>query len=138
MADDFLSNKNNLLENPRKATSVDHIVARRIRQRRELLKITRDQLANTLNISRTSLQKYESGEARVSPGRLASVAAALGVDVGFFFNWEFDPSTADTVSDSKSIRESLIAIFNSLEESNQRQLLAIALTFPQAANLRTD
>lgn len=47
--------------------------------------MTQQQLAGQVGIKFQQIQKYESGMNRVSASRLFEIAAALGVDVGYFF-----------------------------------------------------
>ena len=66
-------------------SKVDHHVGRRIRERRNALGITQENLAAALGVSFQQIQKYEVGKNRVAAGRLWNVAKALEVDVGYFF-----------------------------------------------------
>jgi transcriptional regulator with XRE-family HTH domain len=64
---------------------VDVHVGTRLRQRRELLGIKIQNLAAAAGVSVQQIQKYESAENRISPGRLYYCARALGVPVDWFF-----------------------------------------------------
>src|SRR5690606_1594545 len=46
------------------------------------------ELAEKLNISQQQVRKYESGQDRVSAGRLAQIADSLGVPVAAFYALE--------------------------------------------------
>ncbi|MFP3943805.1 MAG: helix-turn-helix domain-containing protein [Alphaproteobacteria bacterium] len=70
---------------PRSAKRVDEYVGERIRQRRAMLGLTQEQLAETLGISYQQVQKYETGANRVSAGRLYEIAQTLETDVSHFF-----------------------------------------------------
>jgi transcriptional regulator with XRE-family HTH domain len=65
---------------------VDVHVGARLRQRRELLGIKIQNLAAAAGVSFQQVQKYESAENRISPGRLYQFARALGVPVDWFFD----------------------------------------------------
>jgi transcriptional regulator with XRE-family HTH domain len=69
----------------RRARAVDVAVARRVRERRVMLGLTQQQLAEPLGITLQQLGKYERGADRLSAGRLHLIAQALGTDVGYFF-----------------------------------------------------
>ncbi len=77
---------------PKLAKKVDAHVGAQIRQRRIMLGMTQEQLAQTLNISYQQVQKYETGANRVSAGRLYDIAGKLDVDIAFFFE-DIEPST---------------------------------------------
>ena len=64
---------------------VDIHVGARIRMRRILLDMNQQALAKKLGLTFQQVQKYENGSNRVSASRLAGIAEALGVAVGYFF-----------------------------------------------------
>lgn len=64
---------------------VDLHVGKRIRQRRWLIGMTQQGLAELVGIKFQQIQKYETGANRVSASRLWDIADALDVKVSFFF-----------------------------------------------------
>ena len=60
-------------------------VGLRIRQRRILLGLTQQQLAELIGVTYQQAHKYERGVNRISAGRLYEIARVLGVGVGYFF-----------------------------------------------------
>jgi transcriptional regulator with XRE-family HTH domain len=80
---------------PRAATSrrsttrtqdVDRYVGARIRERRIMLGLTQQQLADLIGVTYQQAHKYERGINRVSAGRLFEVAQVLSVPVSYFFD----------------------------------------------------
>ena len=67
------------------AKRVDDHVGERIRERRTMMGLTQEHLAQALDISYQQVQKYETGANRVSAGRLYEIAKRLEVDVAYFF-----------------------------------------------------
>ncbi len=67
------------------AKRVDDHVGERIRERRTMMGLTQEHLAQALEISYQQVQKYETGANRVSAGRLYEIGQRLEVDVAFFF-----------------------------------------------------
>ena len=65
--------------------AVDRHVARRLRERRVALGLTRGELAEGLGVSAQQVQKYEAGTDRLTVGRLHAVAEALGVGPAHFY-----------------------------------------------------
>ena len=65
---------------------IDVNVGRRIRQRRWMLGMTQQHLAQSVGIKFQQIQKYESGMNRVSASRLYEIALALDVPISFFFD----------------------------------------------------
>jgi transcriptional regulator with XRE-family HTH domain len=56
-----------------------------MRQRRIMLGLTQQQMAELIGVTYQQAHKYEKGINRVAAGRLYSIAQALGVEVGYFF-----------------------------------------------------
>src|SRR5690242_13585860 len=56
-----------------------------LRARRIALGLTQQQLAEAVGITYQQAHKYETGANRISVGRLAALARALEVDVGYFY-----------------------------------------------------
>ncbi len=73
-----------------RAIDVDHYVSLRIRQRRIMLGLTQQQMAELIGVTYQQAHKYETGINRISAGRLYQIAQALGVDIGYFFE-DVDP-----------------------------------------------
>ena len=69
----------------RKSDELDLVIGRRIRERRMLLAISQEDLAKKINLSFQQLQKYETGENRISATRLFRLAQVLEVPITWFF-----------------------------------------------------
>ncbi|MGH7092249.1 MAG: helix-turn-helix domain-containing protein [Stellaceae bacterium] len=69
-----------------RARDVDRHVGARVRERRIMLGLTQQQLADLLGVTYQQAHKYERGINRVSAGRLYEVAHVLNVPVGYFFD----------------------------------------------------
>src|SRR5690242_21902143 len=69
---------------PRK-NHIDELVAGRIKARRLLAGLSQTELAAKIGVTFQALQKYETGENRVSAGRLWRIADVLGADIAYFF-----------------------------------------------------
>jgi transcriptional regulator with XRE-family HTH domain len=64
---------------------VDRYVGARIRERRILLGLTQQQMAELIGVTYQQAHKYEKGINRVAAGRLYSIARALGVEVSYLY-----------------------------------------------------
>ena len=64
---------------------IDRYVGARMRQRRTMLGLTQQQMAELIGVTYQQAHKYEKGINRVAAGRLYSIAQALGVEVSYFF-----------------------------------------------------
>lgn len=64
---------------------IDVIVGRRIQELRLSMGLSRQELANRIGVTHQQTQKYEKGINRISVGRLAVIAEALGKPITYFF-----------------------------------------------------
>lgn len=69
-----------------KPNAVDIHVGKRIRQRRTLLGMSQERLAEALDLTFQQVQKYERGTNRIGAGRLWELAVALDVPMTYFFD----------------------------------------------------
>ena len=70
---------------PRPQDTDRHIGAR-LRERRLSLGLTQQQLAELIGVTCQQAHKYEKGVNRIAGGRLYTIAQALGVEVGYFYD----------------------------------------------------
>jgi transcriptional regulator with XRE-family HTH domain len=68
-----------------RAQDVDRHVGARMRERRIMLGLTQQQMAELIGVTYQQAHKYEKGINRIAAGRLYNIAQALGVDVGYLF-----------------------------------------------------
>lgn len=68
-----------------RANDTDKHVGTRIRERRIMLGLSQQQMADLIGVTYQQAHKYERGINRISAGRLYEIAQVLGVPVGFFF-----------------------------------------------------
>ena len=80
---------------------VDVHVGARMRQRRTLLGMSQEKLAETLGITFQQVQKYERGVNRISASRLYDLCSILGCDANYFFE---DMSTEVAARSPKGLR----------------------------------
>jgi transcriptional regulator with XRE-family HTH domain len=111
-------------------TLADQHVGRRLRWRRQELKLSQQELADRLGVTFQQVQKYEKGVNRIGAGRLQRIAEALEVPVTFFFGGNETPVTAKSGDDasvfgylqtSGAIR--IVKAFYRIKDRRTRQLL---------------
>ncbi len=98
-----------------RALDVDHFVSLRIRQRRIMLGLTQQQMAELIGVTYQQAHKYETGINRISAGRLYQIAQALGVEIGYFFD-DIEPDQQARVKSTEMMPQ-------------QRMLLELARNF---------
>ncbi|CCQ74833.1 helix-turn-helix domain-containing protein [Magnetospira sp. QH-2] len=101
-----------------RAGDIDRFVGSRIRERRVMLGLSQQQMADMIGVTYQQAHKYERGINRISAGRLYEVAQALQVPVGYFY---------EGLEESEAENELL---------SRQRMCLELARNFTQIDNER--
>ncbi|WP_027134534.1 helix-turn-helix domain-containing protein [Geminicoccus roseus] len=103
-----------------RALDVDHYVSMRIRQRRIMLGLTQQQMAELIGVTYQQAHKYETGINRISAGRLFQIAQALGVEISYFFE-DVEPDKNAKPKDKELMPQ-------------QRMLLELARNFSSIGN----
>src|SRR5579863_2998655 len=70
----------------RSTGAIDDYVGGRIRERRIMLVLTQQQLAEMIGVTYQQAHKYERGINRISAGRLYEIARILSVPVAYLFD----------------------------------------------------
>ncbi len=99
---------------PRNTTSVDNLVAARLRERRVMLGLSQQQLAEIIGVTYQQAQKYEKGINRISAAQLYEIACALNTPITHFYAGFGEEPCPDT--------------------PHQRRLLEIARNFAEIQN----
>ena len=66
--------------------SIDLYVCKRLRLRRTVLGLSRDQLGAELNISFQQVKKYERGANRISASRIWDMSRIIDIPASYFFD----------------------------------------------------
>lgn len=106
-----------------RASAIDRHIGLRIRDRRVMLGLSQQQLADLIGVTYQQAHKYERGLNRVSAGRLYSIAQALGVEPGFFFEGLDGEPTEEVTGQRRALLE-LVRHFQSIVDPQRRQALA--------------
>jgi transcriptional regulator with XRE-family HTH domain len=101
---------------------IDKHVGGRIRERRTMLGLTQQQLADLIGVTYQQAHKYERGINRVSAGRLYEVGQVLGVHVTFFYEG-LDTNTEFVVNDRQRLCLELARNFSLIGNSKHQEAL---------------
>ena len=71
---------------PRTANEVDMHVGKRIRERRQDLKMSQEKLGNSLGVTFQQVQKYERGTNRIGASRLFKLSQVMEVPIRYFYS----------------------------------------------------
>lgn len=120
---------------------VDVHVGKRIRQRRWLIGMTQQKLAELVGIKFQQIQKYETGANRVSASRLWDIADALDVKVSFFFEG-LRAEASDLSHEENAVPEDLMGAkeamdlvrsYYAIPENQRRRLFELARVLSDVA-----
>ena len=123
---------------------VDVHVGQRVRQRRWMVGMTQQQLADKVGIKFQQIQKYETGMNRVSASRLWDIAHAMNVTINFFFegldadtrdaamaNMQQTAEQGDLMVDREA--QELVRSYYSIPEEQRRRLFDLARVLSDVA-----
>jgi transcriptional regulator with XRE-family HTH domain len=69
-----------------RANAIDRHVGTRIRERRIMLGLSQQQMADMIGVTYQQAHKYERGINRISAGRLFEISRVLNVPITFFYD----------------------------------------------------
>ena len=116
--------KSRKLDPADRAVFIDRHVGGRIRERRTMLGVSQQQLAQAIGVTYQQQHKYERGLNRISAGRLFEIAEALAAPV----TWFFDAMEAGQPSPELSHRQrmclELARNFAAIDNEKQQEALS--------------
>jgi transcriptional regulator with XRE-family HTH domain len=107
-----------------RARIADRHVGSRIRERRVLLGLSQQQLAEMIDVTYQQAHKYEHGLNRISAGRLFEIAQALRVPISWFYEGLDNPSPAPEVSPRERACLELARNFVAIENEKFQEALS--------------
>lgn len=127
------------------ASENDALIGRRLRRRRWMLGLTQTQVAEKVGIKFQQIQKYESGQNRISASRLWDLAVALDAPVSYFFEdlAGLETGEMDQPTDEINARESadLLRAYYAIASDPRRRIFELVRTLgaqPSPADEPTD
>jgi transcriptional regulator with XRE-family HTH domain len=103
---------------------VDSYVGGRIRERRVMLGLSQQQMANLIGVTYQQAHKYERGINRISAGRLFEIARVLRVPVSYFFEGLDGSATEDDLSVRQRMCLELARNFTQIPNERHREALS--------------
>jgi transcriptional regulator with XRE-family HTH domain len=107
-----------------RGTDVDRFVGSRIRERRVMLGLSQQQMAQLIGVTYQQAHKYERGINRISAGRLYEIARVLQVPVSFFFEGLDGNSNEDDLSLRQRMCLELARNFTQIPNERHREALS--------------
>ena len=131
------------------ANEIDAHVGQRLRQRRWMLGLTQQQLGDRIGIKFQQVQKYETGQNRISASRLWELAKATDVEIAYFFEGlgvedgessataeEHGGASGDLLTDREAIE--LVRAYYATPETMRRRLFDLVKVMGDVGALRED
>lgn len=106
-----------------RANDTDRHVGARIRERRIMLGLSQQQMADLIGVTYQQAHKYERGINRISAGRLYEIAQVLGVPVGYFFEGLDNERNTDLTARQRMCLE-LARNFSSISNEKHQEALS--------------
>lgn len=106
-----------------RANDTDRHVGARIRERRIMLGLSQQQMADLIGVTYQQAHKYERGINRISAGRLYEIAQVLGVPVSYFFEGLDNQRAPDLTARQRMCLE-LARNFSSITNEKHQEALS--------------
>lgn len=111
----------------RKCSSVDQSFGKNLLKYRKLCNFTQQQIADLLNLNRTTYTKYETGVSEPSFDILKKIAAIYGVDINSILgSGNFAPKLTDSYMPINSLTDEekeLVGIFRILSDEEKSEFM---------------
>ena len=107
-----------------RVTDADRHVGQRIRERRVMLGLSQQQLAQLIGVTYQQAHKYERGLNRISAGRLFEIAQALGVPIAWFFEGLAEGGGPQEASPRQRLCLELVRNFTLIENEAHQEALS--------------
>lgn len=107
-----------------RASTADRHVGARIRERRIMLGLSQQQLAQMIGVTYQQAHKYERGLNRISAGRLYEIAQVLNVPVSWFFEGLADETVKVEMSPRQRMCLELARNFAAIDNEKHQEALS--------------
>jgi transcriptional regulator with XRE-family HTH domain len=107
-----------------RGTDVDRFVGTRIRERRVMLGLSQQQMAQLIGVTYQQAHKYERGINRISAGRLYEIARVLRVPVSYFYEGLDGISSEDELTMRQRMCLELARNFTQIPNDRHREALS--------------
>jgi transcriptional regulator with XRE-family HTH domain len=111
-------------ETATRAAAMDQHVGARIRERRTMLGLSQQQLAQMIGVTYQQAHKYERGLNRISAGRLYEIASALGVAINWFFEGMVEEPTLPDLTARQRMCLELARNFAAIDNAKHQEALS--------------
>lgn len=106
-----------------RASEIDRHVGARIRERRIMMGLSQQQMADMIGVTYQQAHKYERGINRISAGRLYEITQVLAVPISYFFEGLEDADDQQVAPRQRMCLE-LARNFSSIDNEKHQEALS--------------
>jgi len=118
-------------KNSRSATEVDKQVGRNVRSYRKDMHMTLNELADQLGVSQQQIQKYETGDSRISASMVLAISEVLNIGIEDLFIGTRNLKTSKKTPLETARRESQMWIDRANSKETLRQMARVLKAMSQ-------
>lgn len=107
-----------------RASAIDRHVGARIRERRIMLGLSQQQMADMIGVTYQQAHKYERGINRISAGRLYEITRVLNVPITYFFEGLDEADDEDTMNPRQRMCLELARNFANISNQKHQEALS--------------
>lgn len=107
-----------------RATDGDRHVGQRIRERRIMLGLSQQQMADLIGVTYQQAHKYERGINRISAGRLYEIAQVLNVSVNYFYEGLGETQKTAPLNDRQRMCLEMARNFSAIDDQRHQEALS--------------
>ena len=98
----------------------------RLKELRKEKKLTQQELADTFQVSKRTVQYWESGEKQIKPNKAQALADYFGVSVGYLLGYSDDNREAKSVEKLESVYVEFLKNINTISDIDLEDLKAFS------------
>lgn len=106
-----------------RASDIDKHVGARIRERRIMMGLSQQQMADMIGVTYQQAHKYERGINRISAGRLYEITQVLSVPVSYFFD-DLENDDEKVIAPRQRMCLELARNFTSIDNERHQEALS--------------
>lgn len=106
-----------------RASDIDKYVGSKIRERRIMMGLSQQQMADMIGVTYQQAHKYERGINRISAGRLYEITQVLNVPISFFFDG-LESADDQTAAPRQRMCLELARNFSNIENERHQEALS--------------
>lgn len=116
----------------------------RLKELRKEKKLTQEDLAGKIGVSKITILRWENGERQIKPEKAEQLAKYFRVNVGYLLGYEKDPikSLEDFIRESddpySSMRQDILQIFEYIDPKEKELLYNIVKVFQAQKEAQDD